>query len=79
MRKRYKLIEWAKGRDWFYLREVPKEDFEMSLQSVNSALRDLCDKNQMQFRIVGLKQYKLIEPFDNRPLRKRRHDLAHQQ
>ena len=59
-KKRIKIVEWAKTQDWFYLRDVPKEQFEMSLQSVNSALSDLCNQNKMEFRIVGLKQYRIV-------------------
>lgn len=58
MSKRDRLLEWAKSKDWFYLNEVPGEMFAMSRASVSSALIDLCRRGKMDFRIVGLKQYR---------------------
>jgi len=59
MTKRERLHKWllAQG-DWLYLNEIPHERFDMSKPSLNSALRDLCNHDLADFRIVGLKQYR---------------------
>lgn len=60
MKKRDMLIAWAKEKnDWFYLNEVPRELFGLSLASTSTALIELCKKGKMDFRVVGLKQYRL--------------------
>lgn len=61
--KRNLLLGWAKGRDWFYLSEVPLELIGMSRPSASSALIHLCEKGIMDFRIQGLKQYRVRDSF----------------
>ena len=57
--KRQRLLNWAKGRDWFYLANVPYDNLGMSRQTCSSALIDFCEQGRMDFRIQGIKQYKL--------------------
>ena len=57
--KKFVLIGWAKGRDWFYLNEVPFASMGMSRAAASSALISLCEKGYMDFRIQGIKQYRL--------------------
>ena len=59
MKKRDLLYKWAQGKDWFYLCEVPYESFGMSRAAASTALIDLCKQGRADFRIVGLKQYRV--------------------
>ena len=59
MKKRDMLFDWAKHRDWFYLNEVPFDTFGMSRQDASTALASFCRQRRMDFRVVGLKQYKV--------------------
>jgi len=61
MTKRQLLINWAKNEDWFYLSNVPYKALGMSRQTCSSALIYYCEKDVMEFRIVGLKQYRIKE------------------
>ena len=57
--KRQQVLDWAEDRDWFYLNEVPKEKFNMSLATASTALIEMCERGIMEFRVVGLKQYRI--------------------
>lgn len=59
--KRQRLLNWSKERGWFYLSNVPYDTIGMSRQTCSSALIDFCEQGKMDFRIQGLKQYKLRE------------------
>lgn len=53
------LLAWAKDRDWFYLSEVPHETFGMTKATASSALIAFCNQGKMDFRVLGLKQYRI--------------------
>jgi hypothetical protein len=57
--KRSRLFNWAINRGWFYLNQVPYDVLGMSRQEASTALIDFCKQNRMDFRVVGLKQYKV--------------------
>jgi len=57
--KRHRLLNWARRREWFYLNEVPFDSFEMSKPTASTALVDFCKKGLMEFRIAGIKQYRV--------------------
>ena len=59
MTKRDKLFKWAAKKDWFYLSDVPWQTFGMTRQDASTALIDFCKQGRADFRIVGLKQYKV--------------------
>ena len=59
MKKRDKLMNWAKEQTWFYLSQVPWTNFGMTRQDASTALSDFCKQGRADFRIVGLKQYKV--------------------
>ena len=61
MKKRDKLIKWAQKQGWFYLNQVPWDSFGMSKQEASTALISFCKQGRADFRIVGLKQYKVKE------------------
>jgi hypothetical protein len=57
MTKREQLHRWLiEHNDWVYLRDVPL--FNMTRETLSSALRALCDLGCADYRVVGLKQYK---------------------
>ena len=58
MKKRDMLLDWAKDQNWFYLPDVPYQSFGMSRQTASTALIDFCRQGKMDFRVVGIKQYK---------------------
>lgn len=61
MKKRDELFAWAVSQsDWFYLADVPFQTFGMTRQCASTALIDFCRQGRMVFRIVGLKQYKVV-------------------
>ena len=60
MTKRQLLLAWANGRDWFYLYEVPLDIIGMSKQTCSTALSDFCRRKLMDFRVRGIKQYKIV-------------------
>jgi hypothetical protein len=57
--KRSRLFDWAVNRSWFYLSQVPFDTFGMSRQDASNALASFCHQGRMDFRIVGLKQYRV--------------------
>jgi hypothetical protein len=59
MKKRDRLLKWAVGKDWFYLNEVPFDNFGMSRATASTALADFCKQGKMDFRIQGIKQYRV--------------------
>ena len=61
MKKRQKLMDWAKNKNWFYLSDVPWQTFGMTRQDASTALISFCRQGRADFRIVGLKQYRVKE------------------
>lgn len=59
MIKRHMLLAWAKKQGWFYLRDVPFKEMGMSKPTCGTALTDFCKRGIMDYRIVGLKQYRI--------------------
>lgn len=59
MKKRDLLFQWAKKQNWFYLSQVPWQTFGMTRQDASTALIDFCKQGRADFRVVGLKQYKV--------------------
>jgi len=59
MTKREKLIKWASKRGWFYLCEVPYQSMGMTRATTSSALIHFCERGVMDFRIQGIKQYRI--------------------
>jgi hypothetical protein len=59
VKKRDQLLKWAHGRDWFYLSEVPFLNFGMSRATASTTLIDFCKQGKMDFRVQGLKQYRM--------------------
>jgi hypothetical protein len=59
VKKRDLLYKWAQEKGWFYLCEVPYESFGMSRATASTALIDLCKRGKADFRIQGLKQYRV--------------------
>jgi hypothetical protein len=59
MTKRQKLFDWALNKGWFYLSQIPFDNFGMTRQDASTALRDFCKQGRCDFRVVGLKQYKV--------------------
>jgi len=59
MTKRQKLFNWAVNRGWFYLNQVPWDNFGMSKQEASTALISFCKQGRCDFRVVGLKQYRV--------------------
>ena len=59
MKKRDRLFNWAVNKGWFYLNQVPWDNFNMSKQEASTALISFCKQGRADFRVVGLKQYKV--------------------
>lgn len=59
MKKRDKLIKWAQKQGWFYLADVPWQTFGMTRQDASTALISFCRQGRADFRVVGLKQYRV--------------------
>lgn len=59
MKKRDKLFNWAAKQGWFYLADVPYTNFNMTRQDASTALISFCRQGRADFRIVGLKQYRV--------------------
>lgn len=59
MTKREKLHKWLMLMgDWVYLSEVPYVHWGMSRETCSTALIDLCRQERVEFRVVGIKQYR---------------------
>jgi len=57
--KREVLHQWLlEKKDWVYLNEIPPDLLGGSIASLQCALRNLCESNRADFRIVGKYQYR---------------------
>jgi hypothetical protein len=62
MTKREALHQWLlRQDDWVYLAEVPYYRLGMSQATCSSALIDMCEQGRVDFRVVGLKQYRGVD------------------
>ena len=58
MKKRDMLLDWAKDRGWFCLKDIPYAEFGMTRQTTSTALIDLCYQKKMLAKVNGQRWYK---------------------
>ena len=64
MKKRDMLLDWAKDRGWFCLRDIPHAELGMTRQTTSTALIDLCYQKKMLSKVKGQRWYKFNDKFN---------------